>query len=272
MKHKILFVLWLFISLFIGGCKTTKNVETSHSIDGLDKSEYIDKVLNNHATWNVLTARMTLEVRLQDKGTTQLNGNIRIRRDEVIQLSLAPVLGIEIGRLEISPEGLLVIDRVNKRYVQVSFEEIKDLARVDLGFDVLQALFLNEMYAPQGRTLAMRDFVTKLSSEEMLWKLKKERPVSYNYVTQFPSGWLTESQITLHGTTYGVDWKYARFQKMGVGMFPTRMDATFGGGAYNLSVGLTLSRLAQNDSWNGRTEVSSRYQKVELIELIKILF
>lgn len=48
-----------------------------------------------------------------------------MKRDEVIQLSIAPFLGIEVARAEISPDGVLVMDRMNKRYVQVPFDELK---------------------------------------------------------------------------------------------------------------------------------------------------
>ena len=53
-------------------------------------------------------------------------GNLRMRMGEVIQVSLHdPLLGItEIGRLEISPDGILLIDRYNKRYVSMAYDEI----------------------------------------------------------------------------------------------------------------------------------------------------
>lgn len=81
-----------------------------------------------------------------------------MKRDEVIQLSLtAPFIGIEVARAEISPDGILVMDRLNKRYVQVSFAELKGLAKADLDFHSLQALFLNEIFLPGKTTLSARD-------------------------------------------------------------------------------------------------------------------
>lgn len=38
------------------------------------------------------------------------------------------------------------MDRMNKRYVQVPFDELKNLAKADLDFHTLQALFMNEIF------------------------------------------------------------------------------------------------------------------------------
>ena len=104
-----------------------------------------------------LTAKMAATFTLNGKSTGRVNGTLRIKRGEVIQMSITPFLGIEVGRAEISPEGVLVIDRVNKRYVQVSFEQLKGLANVNLDYHILEALFLNEIFLPGKNKLSVRD-------------------------------------------------------------------------------------------------------------------
>ena len=65
----------------------------------------------------------------------------RLKRGESIQLLVAPLLGIEVARLEIT-WWIVGVDRLNKRYVNVSFEELSRLANTDLSFNILQSLFL----------------------------------------------------------------------------------------------------------------------------------
>ena len=64
------------------------------------------------------TAQVRVAITQGDKNITT-NGTLRMRYDEVIQIILVdPLLGVaEVGRLEISPDNILVIDRINRRYV-----------------------------------------------------------------------------------------------------------------------------------------------------------
>ena len=262
----------LFSALWMMSCSTTKRAEKSLSIDGMDKTEYVEKVLSSQNKWQAVTARMTLELKADGKKSTSVGGSLRIKRGEVIQLSLAPLLGIEIGRAEITPEGMLVVDRINKRYVRVSFEELKALSRVDLTYDMLQALFLNEMFAPGKSRLSERDVKCELGTDKASWELRKGKPFSYRYLTELPEGRLTRSEIGLMGTAYGVHWTYADFRSLAQDMFPTHMEASFEGSRRPLSAVLHLSRLSVNGDWESHTTISSKYQKVELADLIKILF
>ena len=62
------------------------------------------------------TSKVKMTIPQEGKDVTT-NGTLRMRYGDVIQLTLVdPVLGIaEIGRLELSPDNVLIIDRVNKR-------------------------------------------------------------------------------------------------------------------------------------------------------------
>ena len=70
------------------------------------------------------TSKVRVTITQEGKDVTT-NGNLRMRYGDVIQLTLVdPVLGIaEIGRLELSPDKVLIIDRVNKRYVDTNYED-----------------------------------------------------------------------------------------------------------------------------------------------------
>lgn len=79
----------------------------------------------------------------QDGKDISTSGTLRMRYDDVIQLTLVdPLIGIaEIGRMELSPDRFLIIDRVNKRYVDATYEELGVLQANNLGFDIIQKYF-----------------------------------------------------------------------------------------------------------------------------------
>lgn len=265
---------WMVLVLLASSCSSTKTVKKSVSIEGMTETEYVETVISNASDRSALTAKMALTLNLDGKGDTKVNGTLRIKRGEVIQLSIAPFLGIEVARAEFSPNGILVIDRMNKRYVQVSFADLGTLLKVDWNFHTLQALFLNELFIPGKLQLTSKD-VSAFGLEQLptgIWlDVKKSKRFRYRFLTEAPSGLLLKSRIELDGTPYGLSWDYADFQPLDEGRFPSVMNLLLNGGKRPVKVAFKLSRLSTNSDWEAHTQVSDKYEKVELEDLMKIL-
>ena len=264
----------VLIVVLLASCSTTKSIKKAHSIEGMTEMEFVESVIENAGGWKALTAKMSLSLDLEGKGVTKVSGTLRIKKGEVIQMSIAPLLGIEVARAEISPNGILVIDRMNKRYVEVSFAEVKALAKADLDFHTLQALFLNELFLPGKDDLTARDassFKVEPGAEGIWLNVKRAKRFGYHFLTEAPAALLKESYIGLNGSPYGLRWKYNDFRALERKQFPVDMKLAFEGGKKSVKAALALSRLSTNGDWEPHTEVSKKYEKVELEEILKIL-
>lgn len=274
MSRKMTVVWWVAMVVFLASCSSTKTLKSTHSIEGMTETEFVQSVIANAGGWDALTAKMSLAVDLEGKGATKVNGTLRIKKGEVIQMSIAPFLGIEVARAEISPDGILVIDRMNKRYVEVSFAELKALAHADLDFHTLQALFLNELFLPGKGDLAVHDassFKVEQEAEGVLLSMKRAKRFSYQFLTEAPEALLKESLIGLNDTPYVLRWKYADFRNLGHKRFPADMQLAFEGGKKPVKAAFSLSRLSTDADWETHTEVSRKYEKVELEDILKLL-
>ena len=274
MTKRISYLLMTVLMVaLLASCSATKSIKTSHSIEGMTEKEFVEHVIDNAGGWHALTAKMALSVDL-GKGTTKVNGTLRIKKGEVIQMSIAPFLGIEVARAEISPDGILVIDRMNKRYVEVSFAEVEALAKANLDFHTLQALFLNELFLPGKGDLTARDassFKVEPEAEGVWLNVKRAKRFGYHFLAEAPEALLKESYIGLNGTPYGLRWKYEDFRSLGKKNFPTDMKLAFEGGEKPVKAAFALSRLSTDAGWETRTEISPKYNKVELEEILKLL-
>ena len=75
------------------------------------------------------------------------NGQLKMRWNDVIQISLVdPLLGVmEVGKMEISTDSVLVIDRVNKRYISETYSRLSAVTGVPVTFDAVQNIFWEQV-------------------------------------------------------------------------------------------------------------------------------
>lgn len=186
---------------------------------------------------------------------------------------MAPFLGIEVARLEISPDRILVVDRLHKQYVEVSFGELNRMTNLNLSFNMVQSLFLNEIFLPGKETLEVSDlhrFRMALEGDRVLWEVKDSKKLAYRFWTTADKGWLENTSVSLSGTAYALDWTYGDFGKLGTGYFPQHILAELQGVGKQYSLDMKLSRMSVSEDWETRTELSSKYQKMELATLLKM--
>ena len=69
-------------------------------------------------------------------------GQIRIRKDSLIWISLTPMLGIEAVRLMISQDSVKLINRINDTYFTGDYEYVNQFLNTNLDFDLLQDILL----------------------------------------------------------------------------------------------------------------------------------
>lgn len=74
-------------------------------------------------------------------GSMTAGGTMKLKEGERVQISiLMPLIRTEIARLEVTPDEILLIDRMNKRYVRATREELKEVLPDDVKFSKLEKL------------------------------------------------------------------------------------------------------------------------------------
>jgi hypothetical protein len=136
--RKIVYLLMSALLLSLAGCKSSKQVATrAGAVVTAARAEY-------------LSAKMQLVAPVQS-GTVTLNGTMKMKSEERIQLSvLMPVLRTELFRIEVTPDYCIIVDRINKQYVSVSKDEMAEMLPKELSYDKLEAL-LQSSYSKDGK-------------------------------------------------------------------------------------------------------------------------
>lgn len=274
MKRYACYVLLLVVTFLAASCSSSRHAAKMPMVGGLSGTAYIEKVIDAAPDWNSLSGKTSLELGLGSKGSTRVNATMKIQRGEVIQFSVAPVLGIEVARLELTPQGLLLVDRMNKRFVRASFREVSELLHIDVNFNMLQSLFLNELFVPGKAALGPEDvsaFMLTADADEAVMQVKGGRRINYKFLTSSRNGLLEHTVIGLKGTPYALNWDYSNFSELDGCMFPRRTEINLRGIKEPYFLHLRHSRLSTDGKWKGQTRLSSRYKEISLSELLTVL-
>ena len=75
-----------------------------------------------------------------DQHEYKTNCMLKVWKNELIVLSVMPVMGIELFRLEATPDQVTIIDKLNRRYTIMTYEEINKLSPRRISYKMLQLL------------------------------------------------------------------------------------------------------------------------------------
>lgn len=231
----------------------------------------VNAVQANAQTAHAVTARVKFKLESGGKSLSS-GGTLRMRRGEVIQLSLT-FLGMEVGRLECTPEGILLVDRMNKQYVRAAYSEAAPLTKAGLGFSSLEAIFWNAIFLPKGQNPSLHPefFTLKRQGTKNILGIANSTPLTYAFTADSGNGQLESTKISgqAEGTTAAFECAYSDFEPLDGKEFPTTLRLTLTSSGKKATVTLNLSKLNNNADWNGRTEVSSKYNRLDAGELLK---
>ncbi len=283
-KPIILFALISFMMPAFSSCKTTKSVAASTKTNNVTNKTAVaathskdDAVVELYNKANtdipILTSKITVDAKVGGKEVSA-NGTLRIKKDEVIQVSLqVPLLGIEIGRLEVTPDYILVIDRFHKQYVKAPISELTTKAKTNLDFYSLQALFMNQIFLPGNKETSEKDMQSfnindTTDSNRTTQLTYSDQKLGYTFLLQ-NNGLLSESLIATQNNSYKLKWDYSSFKKFVNRSFPHSMTINIIGGKTPVEADIDLSRISNDSDWDTHTTVSDSYKQISLEEVVK---
>ena len=211
-------------------------------------------------------------------------GSLHMRKDQMIRLQLfMPILHTEVGRLEFTPEYVLVVDRLHKQYVKEDYTKIDFLKVNGLDFNALQALFWNQLYLPGTKSVgeeSISKFKADLSGSaatipvsvkngnlSLVWNVSRQTQLINDVKAIYTSA--------QHGTSV-LTMKYDKFKTVGAKMFPSFEELSFQTSAtkklQKVTMTLDMDDISTSSKWSTETTLSSKYKKIEATDIFSKLF
>ncbi len=122
-----------------------------------------------------LSSKLELTIPHKDAVFT-VGGTMKLKRKEMIQFSLLmPILRTEVARVQVTPDELLIVDRMNRRFVRAGDSELRYAVVSGFTYDKLEKLL---------RRMARDGKSKSITGEDLgLTKLKKAKVEFYDFST-----------------------------------------------------------------------------------------
>lgn len=240
---------------------------------------FVQKVSDQKVYAQNIVGNISFRATMGDKDVT-VPGALRMRKDKVIRLQLfIPLLGTEVGRLEFTPDYVLVVDRLHKQYVKGDYNQLDFLRDNGLNFYSLQALFWNQLLLPGATKVGegdLRKFDVNLDATgqnlpvslvngnlKFLWQAARD------------NGRIVQADVTYAGAGKGkstLQWKYADFKAVGSKLFPATQEFSFSTTATNqiqkTTVRIEMDEVKTSDDWEELTTVSDKYKQMDALDIL----
>jgi hypothetical protein len=245
-----------------------------------EQKDFVTRVQDNVQTARFITSKVKFSVEVGAQKLT-LTGNLKMKRDDVIRLQLMAFGFVEAGRIEMTKDYVLIMDRINKQYLKAPWMQVDFLRNSGLDFSSMQALFWNELFKPNpviiGRKIAASDttavYTTIESGDDMIIQLN-EGKMDYSWLVGRKDASIKMANIQYKDrfnpeNSAQLNWDYDKFEMFSGKKFPTKHAIALTTATKEVKLGMTLNYLGNDTEWETRTEVSNKYREVTVDEILR---
>ena len=269
----------LALPLVLVSCGSHKKVvqtSTNMTPEVRDKVDFLTKVKENAQTGKFLTSKVKFSVEVGQQKLT-LTGNLKMKRDDVIRLQLMAFGFVEAGRIEMTKDYVLIMDRINKQYLKAPWMSVDFLRNSGLNFNTIQALFWNELFRPNQVSADMEkaDSLASYSilenGDDMIVGLETGK-MDYSWLVSREAKLIRMANILykdrFNGNTQ-LNWDYDQFGKLNKTLFPHKHAISLTTPEKEVKLGMTLNYIGEETEWEPRTEISNKYREVTVDEILR---
>jgi len=248
--------------------------------EAVRKLTFVQKVSDNQVYAKNIVGSMSFNLQAGGKDIT-VPGKLSMRKDEVIRIQLfIPILGTEVGRLEFTPNYVLIVDRLHKEYIKADYTQVDFLKKQGISFYSLQALFWNQLLLPGVQKLSESDlkkFDANLNvAGDAVPVTIKNGNMTYTWQANKSTGRITSADVLYKSGQYGtsnVHIDYSDFKNVGVKLFPATqrlsMMTTATQKKQEMKINLELNEVKTDSNWSTQTEISSKYKQVSPEDVLR---
>lgn len=259
-RLNIVLIFVLLFTLIFASCRS-KMV----GVKGIASKQEVSTLFDQVPHFDTFRSQIQIE-------TSGLNakGDLRIVRNRAIYLSVQAFLGIEVARLKVTPDSIIAIDRLHRRYFADSFSHIYGLKNQGINFYTLQGLLSNTLF------LQGKDSITLRDVDDFRWERKGAETLLTSKLQEFSTFSLNkdlalvQSSLGDKSDRLNLRWDYSDFAPISKFQFPLHSDISINSSKKMVKASLQYGKIELDKTFQVDAQIPIRYARVDLNDILKI--
>lgn len=272
-RYSYIGIIFLTFLIMLAGCKTSQKVGTVASGEAKAKNDFFESMTSKALQFQTLYARMNVEL-LAPGMEVKSRVDMKMVKDSAFQLSVQPLMGIEMFRVEINRDSIKIIDRMNRRYFAENYSNLKGQTPIEFNYNNLQSLFVNHIFYPGKNEITPEIYsLFQLNQEGSYPIIRAKDNMGLQYIfTADGEEKLLSTFISDNSEKFKLQWVYTNFRLTEGQPFPMLMDINaFVDGNSAGACKLHFSRVQLNIPVQVEGTIPARYQRISWEEAVKML-
>ncbi|MFO7614405.1 MAG: DUF4292 domain-containing protein [Bacteroidales bacterium] len=270
MSRSTVFLLLLAGIILLSSCQSMRSAMKAPIKE--EGPEYLyHRLKENEFSFDWFSARIDASY-YEKRSSSDFKGQIRMRKDSLIWLSVSPALGIELFRLVLTTDSVKYVNRMAKEYFAGDYALVSRFLQINIDFDILQALILgndfqnfehgsfraafdsrNYRLTSTGRRKVWKEFEAAGSSSVVLLQNIWLDPTSFKIIRLDVKEYLNENRK--------LEAKYGGFTHQDNQLFPTSLRFYITA-EQNANIKLTYNRPSLNEPMTFPFTIPGNYKRI----------
>ena len=268
-KQALLILGIILLSLFVG-CKSSKEATIAVGVENAaqrnEEQRLFAGMINAYGSWETFVATGSVDV-------AGLNSPFELRmiRNEAIQISIRPLLGIEVARIIVTPEKVSLYDKMSKSVAMADLSSLQEKLPFDLSFNNIQSLFLGRPFLLGQEDITLDnfddfDFVLATPQWIMTPKVPTEK---VTYIFGLEEQYVTQMSGSEVGGSRKFECQYNGYETIADYIVPTVIKVMAAGSTQSYSASLYYTSIAFDTKTSIDSSSFRNYNESSMMDLLK---
>lgn len=243
------------LSLFDSSCASNK-IASNKNLHSLSANRLIKEVEDNNFTFNQFQTKFSAKVETED-AKLSLKGQLRMKNDSVVWLSVALPVGLEVVRAMITHDSVFVINRTEKTYIKESIKNFKQIPSPIADLKFIQAILVgNDITLKNGDK-----YYSEIVDE--MYKLQTIKEINKILLVQPENFRIKKCDLNeISGDERKIELKYDNFENHEGRFLPTNIDLTISEKPkFNISI--SYSNVLLNTEQDYKFSIPKKFERVK---------
>jgi len=268
-KFHIILIFSLLAAIpFLNSCSSKKAV-TKTTLREFTASKLIQEVEENQFEFDYFQAKISMKIETKEK-TTNVKGQLRMKRDSIIWTSVSLPMGLEVIRIKVKPDSVFFLNRTEKTYLSENIEVFNDISPMITTIGFIQSVLV-------GNDINLResdDYKIQIADGQynMLISKKLKKYIKNNdedWKVMLKDIWIDPKLFKI--TKYNIreyndskrkiELEYSDFEEVNGKFIPTKIYISIHGDLY-LKANITLSNIVVDEPIEFNFNVPKKYERI----------